>query len=415
MDKGRQNGPSEPARLYAMSDSSDNAPIDPPGSTPAAPPRAPKRQIGKPPIATPSWHKAQLQRWLYEWSIYRTLASDEDAAQEDLHEKSSVKAGVQLPPGLISPYESTPESLEPGAVRLLDPALVPDANRPVYVLILADWGDSGKLIAPFGPFSVPASTMELLTNREEPHLAVLSLWNQRVLNMETLARSWFIGRFEEVEFDDVLDVWESGMLGEALPPHLHALVGPPIEMEDDPRCEYQSEEVSVFAAVDAEFLASTALEPLLEQNEVPAAALENVERAVKAQAPRVDLGSRIANWMSTSFLSDVVQWLEMQALPAVSAGSAERPSFRMKRYAIAGTELTLSIKTEPEGIFCHIAVLDKNGEPSNKLEGSRFVPRGGQPVPIKSGLAKCSTLALKHGFALLDRNDNITLDLVELA
>ena len=179
--------PTIPHASYTVSNSSDNPTPNTPASHLAR--GAKRRPIGMPPALTPSRHAAQLQRWIREWNIYRALGSSPTEAKDDLPVTPyvlPVTAGVQLPPGLIPPSSPHPSPSEPGVIRLLDSALVPGAQRPVYVLILADWADGRKLIAPFGPFSTPAATMELQTNREEPHLAVICLWNARVL----AARLW---------------------------------------------------------------------------------------------------------------------------------------------------------------------------------------------------------------------------------
>ncbi len=395
MEEGQTNSTYDPARFYVVSNSSDNPTPNTHASHLGS--GAKRRPIGKPPAATPSWHTAQLQRWLQEWNIYRALESSPTEAKDDqpvMPYALPAASGVELPPGLVPPFESTPESFEPGVIRLLDSALLPGAQRPVYVLILADWADGRKLVAPFGPFSTPASTMELQSNREEPHLAVICLWNARVLSTETLARSWFVERFEEDELDDVLAVWESGMFAGVLPAHLHSLIGPPIENQDDARCEYQNEEVSLFAAIDAEMLTSTRFE----EGEFSAAASNN------QPVPSDGAGSRITDWVSTLFLVDVIEWLEDQTLPAVAAGSLRRPPFRRKRYTIVGTPLILSIKTEPQGTLCHVTVLEDD-EPSNKLDGAHLLPHAGEAIRIAGGHAACSTLALKGGFKLIGSNE----------
>lgn len=286
-------------------------------------------------------------------------------------------SGVTLPHGLVPPYDSSPETFEPGAVRMLDPTLVPDANRPIYVLILADWAADRKLVAPFGPLTVPGSTMELRTNREEPHLAVLSLWNQRVLSTEILAKSWFVERFNEDDLDDVLAVWESGMLGDALPAHLHALTGPPIDEESDPRCEYQREESSIFAALDAEMLASAEAEQPLATNIIAAE----------------------EDWESPESLLDVVAWNEARE-HKLAARSVERPPFRILRRAIGDTGLVLSLKTSPDGQLCKISVLE-GGELSSKVDGSSFVPCHGNPVVLKGGRASCPLSEMKDGYKFI--------------
>ncbi len=232
----------------------------------------------------PATQQARLRRWRQEWEIYRALSVDDDPSENP--DESGPPA--RLPGNFVPAFETDPETFRPGAVRLLDASLVSGADRPVYVLILADWSRDRKLIAPFSPFRTPASTLEMQTEREEAFLAVLSLWNQRTMAQETIAKSWFVTRLENDEFEDILLVWKSGMLGDPLPAHLRTVLGSPIEEEDDPRCAYQREEVALFAALDAEMFASLGVPEVEPRTElVLVTALRAAITQIRAEAGQV--------------------------------------------------------------------------------------------------------------------------------
>lgn len=218
------------------------------------------------------WQAAQLKRWLQEWKLYCALADNsEDESPASYNSSDDEKA--EFPPDFVPPFETTEDTFSPGSVRVLSPELVPDAERPFYIVLLMDWAVDRKLVAPFGPISIPASTMEFQMDRTEPHLSVVSLWNARILSSEVVAKSWFAGRLEPHELEDLLAVWNYSVLDKPLPAHLLAKVGSPIDEAEDPRCDYQNAESEVFSSIDTAMLAAFETEPLATPAEVIAGQL----------------------------------------------------------------------------------------------------------------------------------------------
>ena len=128
-----------------------------------------------------------------------------------------------------------------GEVRHLAPELVPDMDREVFVLILEENGGE-VLVAGFTPFSLPASSEELLTGVDMEGLRVLALWNCRWLKRGMVERSWKV----DVELGslaaDGAALREARMKDEPVPVHLADRVGPEVVAPDDPRWDYFEKE-----------------------------------------------------------------------------------------------------------------------------------------------------------------------------
>ena len=73
-----------------------------------------------------------------------------------------------------------------------------DANRPLVALVLEDRGLSGYRLVPVSPFTVPASSRELLVGER-----VFQLWNATVAARRFVTRSWLVGTLEPVAVADI--------------------------------------------------------------------------------------------------------------------------------------------------------------------------------------------------------------------
>ena len=184
----------------------------------------------------------RLQRWIKEREMV-LLLEQESGTQEP---------GTRSEPGspgslsdLIADFDT--DSPQPGEIRLLSSALLPGANRPVYVLVLADWESDLKLIAPFGPMTEPATPGELLTQRDETAIAVLCLWNTHSVPASHLAKSWIVDRISESELADAWMVFRHTATGAPVGAALETRIGMPILDENDPRIAYQADEAALLS------------------------------------------------------------------------------------------------------------------------------------------------------------------------
>lgn len=180
---------------------------------------------------------AGLQRWLLEWKLAEGAPG---GTLEPLVKPASYLRTAGAEKSLVAAFDRT----EPvrGEVRLLSSRLLPSANRPVYVLVLGDWEDGLKLVAPFGPMLEPATPGELKTGRPEFCLAVLCLWNTHSVPVSRLQWGWVVDRLPESAVEEAWSVFRHAATGSPLPAALEERVGLPILDPEDPRTVYQARE-----------------------------------------------------------------------------------------------------------------------------------------------------------------------------
>jgi hypothetical protein len=187
------------------------------------------------PAAIPAAQRDFLARWRRQWEVQEALDREPPAVAE-----GGNRYAVAAPVAVL-PVQPEPA---PGQVRLLAPALTPAASRPVYVAVLREWETGDLLVAPFGPFSVPATTTELLTRRLDLALRVLCLWNARTVPLTVLRQSWLVEPLTVREAADAWAVFRCAATGRPIPATLARRVGPPIFVPTDPRLIYQTREVA---------------------------------------------------------------------------------------------------------------------------------------------------------------------------
>jgi hypothetical protein len=231
-------------------------------------------------VPRPEWQMKRLAEWLEEWNIEQKLRMEPDvetSRQGPQVPAVSAAVGFMSMPAFASdvlerlPSEKPPDfrvvggddevmrklvrefdrSVAVGQVRLLSPELTPDTDRPVFVAVFGDWDEGEVLMAPFSPFSVPATTGEWLTGRSAPVLRVLEVWNARSVPYSALEESWLVDAWTDAECKGAWYVFEHEAFGKALPAEFEQEVGPPLVHPDDPRRKYQEEEVALLAKFQA--------------------------------------------------------------------------------------------------------------------------------------------------------------------
>lgn len=135
-----------------------------------------------------------------------------------------------------------------GQVRIL-----PETNRPTYVLVARRWGGDAWLVLPFSQYAEPATDTEMrLAVSGGSSLCVVQLWNARSLHEQTLAKSWLVATLSEEVVGDALAAWEWSVGPGELSQDQLSRTGLPIMRRDDPRIEYEAEELANFRRIDAE-------------------------------------------------------------------------------------------------------------------------------------------------------------------
>ena len=186
------------------------------------------------------------QQFLLEWlnsSILQNKLLD-DIEEEYIPDGTITEEQLAKLKTLINPFD---DNIQPGEIRLLSSAIVPDSQRPYYAAVIKQWEEDMVLIAPYSPFTVPATTGEFLTGREDFSLATLELWNARTVPIVLLNKSWLVDQLSETEQKEAFAVFANITSGKDLPEELRDRAGIPIVNPKDPRIEYQKEEAALLA------------------------------------------------------------------------------------------------------------------------------------------------------------------------
>jgi hypothetical protein len=231
-----------------------------------------------------NWHPkagvkaAALQRWLVEWKMAEDTAGE---TTETLEEPASHLKVAGARESLVAPFDKT----EPvrGEVRLLSSRLLPSAKRPVYVLVMGDWEDGLKLVAPFGPMLEPATPGELKTDRPEFCLSVLCLWNAHSVPVSRLQWGWVVDHLPENTVEEAWSVFRHAATGSPLTAALEERVGLPILDPEDPRTIYQAREFNFLSPLSEGILQGSEKQRILHFPSFDRA-MEDERRAIAASS-----------------------------------------------------------------------------------------------------------------------------------
>ena len=196
--------------------------------------KLPKLKINEP----KQWQKERLQNWLTYWYKQKELdliSCDDDYSPDGTITDEQISKLKEL----VNPFDS---NVQKGEIRLLPSSLVPDSHRPYYIAVIKEWEDDLMLIAPYAPFSEPATRGELDTLLEHVTLANLELWNARIVPNIFLRQSWLVDEMSDLECEEAFAVFAHITSGKILPEDLVSRIGLPIIHPNDPRIEYQNSE-----------------------------------------------------------------------------------------------------------------------------------------------------------------------------
>lgn len=216
-----------------------------------------------------------LKEWLEQWNMAKLESDDEDYEPDGTVTEEQI-AGLK---SLVRPFDA---KVAPGQIRLLSSSVV-DAERPYYVAILKRWDEDLLLLAPYSPFSVPATTGELLTGRGHFSLDVLQLWNAVTAPPFLLAKSWLVDELSEQEIEEASAVFANiaGTRPGELPDSLADRVGIEIINTKDPRLRYQKEEAALLEPLRRRTDMYEAFAAALEESEVAAPRLLEIDSRVE--------------------------------------------------------------------------------------------------------------------------------------
>lgn len=192
-------------------------------------------------IPRPKWQLERLALWIEERSLELRLRDDGSMSvpSQGLHVVGKYSG---LTTKLVRDFD---KPVKAGQIRILSPELTPDTDRPVFVAVFGCWDVDEVLVAPFSPFTVPAIPGEWLTGRSTPMLRVLEIWNARSVPNAALNQSWLVDELTDAECEAAWCVFEHDAFGKPLDSIFEQQIGPPLAHPEDPRRQYQHEEVSM--------------------------------------------------------------------------------------------------------------------------------------------------------------------------
>ena len=191
-----------------------------------------------------------LNQWLLEREIDLRLRPSEaewqvmfpsTVAASPSEDREGLKA-------LVTPFDV---EVKVGDIRMMSPTL--HEARPLLVAVFGDWDEGYVVVAPFSPYTLPA-TREELTLRPEAELtalsaSVLELWNAHTVPVAALADSWRVDSMTNAEMKSAWDVFAFALTGKPLSSELECRCGASIKDASDPRIEYQREEAAVMHGI----------------------------------------------------------------------------------------------------------------------------------------------------------------------
>lgn len=191
-------------------------------------------------------HRARLLDWLVSWRLDQ-MAEIGEGDEGAFGGGGGIPApsGTESRPAfrdLVAPFDP---DVRTGEIRLVPDRTADFLPRPLYFAVLDIWEDGQVVLAPFGPFDVPATPGELLLDREAAPLRVLCPWNARSVDRSVAQTSWRVDALREAELEAALAVFRHAVSGRPLPDAVIRTVGPPLYHPKDPRHEYIGREVAL--------------------------------------------------------------------------------------------------------------------------------------------------------------------------
>ena len=319
-------------------------------------------------IASPQWQRERLSKWLQEWRIDQELREPPGEALPIRSDSGwgDEAIGDQERREWVTAFENEPPPT-PGQVRLVSAEFFRKDDRPLYIAILSEWEQGMLLIAPFSRFAEPATTGELKLDRPDGPLQVLSLWNAHSVDEAPLKRSWLVDQLSDEERDHAWNILQHITTGATVSADLAMRCGPPVSHPEDPRIDYQEQEIELVA-----FLADAERSQAEPQNLIP-------------------------------FPVEIRDAYE-KSVSAVAADSAKSDPVSCKWY-IPRLQLCLLVSFQGRTGRCSFLVLDQEGEPSLRLDGGQISSKAEKNrAVIEQGQAD---LAYDQGFCLRDADGNV--------
>lgn len=184
--------------------------------------------------------QSKFEKWLAQ---YENVAAIDSFFEDnpDLLEPEGFTENVRKLKALAKKRDDVP--VEPGQIRLLNQGMTNDPDEMTCVLVMSSRYDKRWLIAPFSPYTEPATQWELDTGIDFHAYRVVETWNAAVVPDYFLqVQSSFLRNADEAVRRDALALYYREQDGKEDPGEFRNRTGAPVRFELDPRNQYLANE-----------------------------------------------------------------------------------------------------------------------------------------------------------------------------
>lgn len=312
-----------------------------------------------------------FDKWLCERELHRDMLHL-DAAEE------SVCVDAKKLDHARGDYDG---NIATGQVRILSRRFTDTPELVPFIVVLEKWeerdSDDMWLVAPFSPYSTPATPGEMASGVNLLWREVVQAWNARTVHGSLLKKSYLCGALGESAVRDACALFRNQFAGTALPSGFSALRGPDVLLEADPRRDYVAESIA-------------RLRPL-------STAVRATERAQSENLIVVDF-SKAREGREEGMVLQPLYGGEEYRLAA-----AGKPVPTTEHFRVVGTELTLM--HSPEDGTTVFTFWDENDKPDSRYDGCAVLGTGGVFLgTFRNGTLRVSAEAVRGWFQLTDKN-----------
>lgn len=257
--------------------------------------------------------------------------------------------------------------IAPGQIRILSYRFVKDHQKIPYVAVLDRWVGDYWLVAPFSPYSFPATPGEMVTGRSQMFTRVLQVWNARTLQASLLRYSFLGDSLDETVRQEALALFRHRLSGTSLPETFSALVGSPVLLDMDPRQEYLSEFADQYAPIT---------------------------QAVQEEEERL--------WFREKLMETCIRMQQAVRLRDAAIAAAELPTAETLVYSLEGAEL--EVLCDPKTGEIEFSMWNETGDMSEVYDGACVVNDKREIIGIleKGRLRVSANSFPSGGFALVN-------------
>ena len=240
------------------------------------------------------------------------------------------------------------------------------------------------VVAPYSPYSYPASEGEMVSGDLLVGRRVLQCWNARTAHESLVAQSYVAGTLDESVRSDALALFRHVTAGAPLPDSFAALVGAPVLSKADPRREFLAESAARYA-------------PLTAAARKTEAALARAERLAAFKAAIADRLEALRDRFKDCIL------VPAYATPTYALAAADKSLQTTETFFVPSRGLELDVKHTPSEGKVRLVVY-KDGEcNATALEGVIVANKEMSPIgEIRDGVLVAEASLLKDGFLLFD-------------